>query len=200
MSPYGFLVDTYATERIKTLSVWSHFTDADLAFRPEPRARTPLEQMVHQCVSEDAWMRQMLGIDVDLPPLPEREERLRFLEHYAEASGRRLERLAREPAEWFTEETRFFDVPRSRAWVLTRRIAHSAHHRGQLTAYLRLLGRSLYSTYGPTADTGGLFQQNAPVIYRFDSIETLLAAERAGGAETPALPGPGAAAPTERPG
>ena len=196
MTPYGFLVDTYATERIKTLSVWSHFTDADLAFRPERRARTPLEQMVHQCVSEDAWMRQMLGIDVDLPPLPEREERLRFLEHYAEASGRRLERLAREPADWFAEETRFFEVPRSRAWVLTRRIAHSAHHRGQLTAYLRLLGRSLYSTYGPTADTGGLFQQNAPVIYRFDSIETLLAAERAGGADTPALPGP---APRPRP-
>lgn len=200
MSPYGFLVDTYATERIKTLSVWSHFTDADLAFRPEPRARTPLEQMVHQCVSEDTWMRQMLGIDVGLPPLPEREERLRFLEHYAEASGRRLERLAREPADWFAAETRFFEVPRSRAWVLTRRIAHSAHHRGQLTAYLRLLGRALYSTYGPTADTGGLFQQGAPVIYRYDSIETLLAAARAGDTGTPALPGPGAPPPTERPG
>ena len=91
----------------------------------------------------------------------------RFLEHYAAASGRRLERLAGQTAEWFAGETRFFDVPRSRAWVLTRRIAHSAHHRGQLTAYLRMLGRDLYSTYGPTADTGGLFQQGAPVIYRY---------------------------------
>jgi uncharacterized damage-inducible protein DinB len=200
MSPYDFLVDTYATERIKTLGVWSHFGDTDLAFRPERRARTPLEQMVHQCVSEDTWMRQMLGIDIGLPPLPAREDRLGFLEHYAAASGRRLERLGHEPAEWYAEETRFFDVPRSRAWVLTRRIAHSAHHRGQLTTYLRLLGRSLYSTYGPTADTGGLFQQGAPVIYRFDTIEALLAAERAGDPETPPLPGPGPAPPTERPG
>ena len=142
----------------------------------------------------------MLGIDVGLPALPEREERLRFLEHYAEASGRRLDRLTQEPAEWFAAETRFFDVPRSRAWVLTRRIAYSAHHCGQLTAYLRLLGRPLYSTYGPTADTGGLLQQNAPTIYRYDSIEALLAAERAGDAEAPALPGPGAAPPTECPG
>ena len=39
-------------------------------------------------------MQRMLGIDVGLPPLPEREERLDFLEHYAAASGRRLERLA----------------------------------------------------------------------------------------------------------
>jgi uncharacterized damage-inducible protein DinB len=200
MNAYGFLVETYATERIKTLSVWSHFTDEDLAFRPERRARTPLEQMVHQCLSEDVWMRQMLGIDIGLPPIPAREERLGFLEHYAEASERRLEQLGREPAEWFAGETRFFDVPRSRAWVLTRRIAHSAHRRGQLTTYLRLLGRSLYSTYGPTADTGGLFQQGAPVIYRYDTIEALLAAERAGDPETPVLPGPGSTPPTERPG
>ena len=200
MNPYTFLLDTYATERLKTLSVWSHFDDEDLGFRPEPRARTPLEQIVHQCVSEDAWMQGMLGIDAGLPPLPGREDRLGFLEHYAEASGRRLQRLGAEPAEWFAGATRFFDVTRSRAWVLTRRLAHSAHHRGQLTAYLRLLGRSLHSTYGPTADTGGLFQQGAPVIYRYESVETLLAAARGAGAEPRPLPGPGAAPPTERPG
>ena len=199
MNPYTFLVETYATERLKTLSVWAHFTDADLGFRPEPRARTPLEQMVHQCVSEDIWMRQMLGIDAGLSPLPEREDRLGFLEHYAAASGRRLERLRLMPAEWFGEETRFFDVPRSRAWVLTRRIAHSAHHRGQLTTYLRVLGRDLYSTYGPTADTGGLFQQGAPVVYRYSTLEELLAAARGAAVEPPSLPGPGAAPPTERP-
>lgn len=200
MNPYTFLVETYATERLKTLSVWSQFTDGDLTFRPEPRARTPREHMVHQCVSEDAWMQRMLGLDVGLPQLPAPETRLGFLDHYAEASARRLDRLGSQPPEWFGEETRFFDVPRSRAWVLTRRIAHSAHHRGQLTTYLRLLGRSLYSTYGPTADTGGLAQQGATVIYRYDSVAGLLAAERAGGTELHSLPGPGAAAPTERPG
>ncbi len=200
MHTYAFLVDTYATERLKTLSVWSQFADGDLSFRPEPRARTPLEQMVHQCVSEDGWMQRMLGIDIGLPPLPSREDRLGFLEHYAEASGRRLERLRAEPAEWFAGETQFFDVPRSRAWVLTRRIAHSAHHRGQLTAYLRMLGRDLYSTYGPTADTGGLFQPGAPVIYRYSGLEDLLAAARGDRVETPPLPGPASGAPTERPG
>jgi uncharacterized damage-inducible protein DinB len=198
--PYTFLVDTYATERLKTLSVWSHFTGGDLTFRPEPRARTPREQMVHQCVSEDAWMQRMLGIDAGLPALPAEETKLGFLQHYAEVSGRRLRSLGAQPAEWFEEETRFFDVARSRAWVLTRRIAHSAHHRGQLTTYLRLLGRSLHSTYGPTADTGGLAQQGARVIYRYESVEALLTAEREGEGEARPLPGPGAEPPTERPG
>ncbi len=193
----GFLIETYETERLKTLGVWSQFGDADLGFRPEARARTPLEHMVHQCVSEDAWMTRMLGIDVGWPPLPAHESRLDFLEHYAEASRRRAERLRACPDEWFDEETAFFDVARSRAWVLVRRIAHSVHHRGQLTTYLRLLGRALYSTYGPTADTGGLAASGAKVIYRYPSAEALLEAERAGG-QPVILPGPGAQPPTER--
>jgi len=33
---YDFLVDTYETERLKTLSVWSTFRDDDLPIRPHP--------------------------------------------------------------------------------------------------------------------------------------------------------------------
>jgi uncharacterized damage-inducible protein DinB len=198
MSSYDFLVESYSTERLKTLTAWSQVPDARMAFRPEPRARTPHEHMVHQCVSEENWMKNMLGIAVARPPLPAEETRLRFLEHYASASAERLAALVGKDDAWFAGETRFFDVPRSRAWVLTRRLTHSAHHRGQLTVYLRLWGQALYSTYGPTADTGGLFQHAAPVIYRYESIEDLLESEARGG-ESPALPGPGANSPTERP-
>jgi uncharacterized damage-inducible protein DinB len=197
-SAYEFLADTYDTERLKTLSVWSQFNEADLGFRPAPEARTPLEHMVHQLVSEDGWMQRMLGIVTELPVLPARETGLGFLEHYAMASERRLASLRSKPDAWFVETVSFFDVARSRAWVLTRRIAHSAHHRGQLTVYLRVLGQKLYSTYGPTADTGGLAQQGARVIYRYSSVEALLEAERRGGSR-PDLPGSGAVPPTERP-
>lgn len=199
MHRYQFLLDTYETERLKTLSVWSQFHDGDLRFRPEPRARTPHEQMVHQCISEDTWMKTMLGIDLGEPPLPKSETRLEFLKRYADLSERWLAQLRTKPESWFEEITRFFDVERSRAWVIVRRIAHTAHHRGQLTAYLRMLGRDLYSTYGPTADTSGLFQNKAPVIYRYGSVETLLEGEAQGGVWPP-LPGPGSKSPTERPG
>jgi uncharacterized damage-inducible protein DinB len=196
---FDFLIETYATERLKTLSVWSHFQEADLDLRPAPKARTPREQMVHQCLSEDGWFSQVLGIDVEWPKLPAQESRLGFLEHYAEASDRRLKRLEAMPADWFEAVTTFFAVPRSRAWVLVRRIAHSAHHRGQLTTHLRLLDRPLYSTYGPTADTGGLPANGAVVLYRYASVEQLLEAERGGGSSPP-LPKPGKEPVTERPG
>ena len=198
MTRYDFLIETYRTERLKTLSVWSQVPDDRMSFRPEPRARTPHEQMVHQCVSEDTWMRTMLGIAVSMPPLPSAENRRGFLEHYAAASAERLTQLRQQPDAWFEEETTFFDVRRTRAWVMTRRLTHSAHHRGQLTSCLRLWGQPLYSTYGPTADTGGLFQHHAPVIYRYESVEHLLESEARGG-ENRSLPGPGTHPPTERP-
>jgi len=167
MSTFSFLVETYRTERLKTLGVWLQIPDERMGFRPEPRARTPLEHMVHQCVSEDTWMKNMLGIAASRPALPAHETREAFIEHYGACSAERYGILARQPDDWYGGDAIFFDVKRSRAWVLTRRLTHSAHHRGQLTAYLRLWGQALYSTYGPTADTGGLFQNGARVIYRY---------------------------------
>jgi DinB family len=55
---------------------------------------------------------------------------------------------------WWEMPASFFDTSRSRAWITLRRVTHSAHHRGQQTALLRMLGRDLHSVYGPTADTG----------------------------------------------
>ncbi|MGA2357190.1 MAG: DinB family protein, partial [Terriglobales bacterium] len=132
---YDFLVETYATERIKVISVWTEFRDEDLPARPrpdDPRGRSVHEQMVHQCVSEDLWFRTMLGIDVEAPPLPKQEARLQFMKQYAQDSGKRLAQLEAKQEDWWEGLTNFFSVRRSRAWVMTRRIAHTSHHRGQL--------------------------------------------------------------------
>jgi uncharacterized damage-inducible protein DinB len=199
---YDFLIETYETERIKVISTWSEFRDVDLPVRPradDRRGRSVLEQMVHQCVSEDLWFRNMLGIDVGAPPLPAREARLGFLERYAQDSAKRLDVLRAKEESWFEGEAKFFDVARSRAWVLTRRIAHTAHHRGQQIAMLRMLGHDLHSNYGPTADTGGLMQNHAPTIYAYSSLEALLEGESTAAGNKAKLPGPGEKPVTERP-
>lgn len=198
---YDFLVETYATERIKVVSVWSEFHDGDLPFRPnakDPRGRSVHEQMVHQCVSENLWFKNMLGIEVTASPLPSPETRLGFIQRYAEDSGKRLAALESKDDAWFEGETTFFNVKRSRAWVMVRRIAHTSHHRGQQMAMLRMLGRDLHSNYGPTADTGGLMQNQAPTIYAYSDINALLQAEPSGGKKT-SLPGGGGKPVTERP-
>jgi uncharacterized damage-inducible protein DinB len=198
---YDFLIEAYETERVKVVSVWSEFKDEDLHVRPrndDPRGRSVREQMVHQCVSEDIWFRTILGIDVNAPPLPIPETRLEFIKRYAEDSGKRLAALREKSEPWWEEETDFFDVRRSRTWVMTRRLTHTAHHRGQQMAMLRMLGRDLHSNYGPTADTGGLMQNRAPTIYAYSSLDSLLEGESMGSAKA-ALPGSGGKPVTERP-
>jgi uncharacterized damage-inducible protein DinB len=198
---YSFLVETYGTERVKVASVWSEFRDEEMEFRPrvdDPRGRSVSEQMVHQCVSEDFWFRTMLKIDVGAPPLPNEETRAGFIRRYLEDSGKRLGELGRKEEKWWEAETSFFDVSRSMAWVVTRRIAHTAHHRGQQMAMLRMLGHELHSNYGPTADTGGLMQNHAPTIYAYESVERLLEDLEKGEGKA-RLRGGGGKAVTERP-
>jgi len=198
---YDFLVSTYGTERLKVLSVWSMFRDEDLEFRPHPvdtRGRSVREHMVHQCLSEDLWFRSILGIDPGAPPLPDKETRIAFIQRYATDSAQRLQKLSAQDQGWWQEEVPFFDTRRSRAWIMVRRIAHTAHHRGQQTALLRMLNREIHSTYGPTADTGGLPRNDAPTIYAYPDEDSLMQGELSGGRKTP-LPGPGTETVTERP-
>jgi len=195
-SRYQFLTESYETEILKVLSVWSSFQDDDLSVRPHPsdkRGRSVREHMVHQCMSEDGWFKNMFGIDAG-KPLPESESREGFIRHYAEAATSRLSVLQSREDRWWEEEVSFFGVPRSRAWIMVRRIAHTSHHRGQQMALLRMLNREVYSNYGPTADTGGLAANQASVVYPYRDLSSLLKA----GPKNP-LPGMGSKPVSERP-
>jgi uncharacterized damage-inducible protein DinB len=177
------------------------FADADLDVRPHPnlaRDRTAREHMVHQCMSEDKWFSTMFGIDVGAPPRTGPETRLAFIQRYAEDSEQRLAHLSGKDAAWWDANVAFFDTTRLRAWIMVRRIAHTAHHRAEQTTLLRLLGRQVHSVYGPSIDTGGLPVNNAPTIYAYPDIASLIEGERQGGRKAP-LPGPGSRPSTERP-
>ena len=153
-STYGFLLDTYETEILKIAGIWAAFPDSAMDFRPSPRSRSVIEQFEHQVQSEGRWMTSMLGIDTGEPNPVERSKR-GYIEKYRSDATRRLEILRTKSDPWWRETANFFDVVRSRAWIMTRRINHSTHHRGQLIIYLRVLGYPVPSVYGPTADTGG---------------------------------------------
>lgn len=196
-SRYQFLVDTYETEILKVLSVWSSFLDEDMQKRPHPtdkRGRSVHEHMVHQSMSEDAWFRNMFGIDVGSTPLPSVETRSGFIQRYAELARKRLDELRTRNDEWWEESVKFFDVSRSRAWIMVRRIAHTSHHRGQQMTMLRVLNREVFSNYGPTADTGGLMANQASVVYAYPDLDSIL-----DGKDKAHLPGSGLKPVSERP-
>jgi len=152
---YDFLLDTYETEIMKTAGIWACFPEDRLNWRPHPKSRTIIEQFEHQVQSEGRWMTAMLGIETG-DPEPEERTKEAFIEKYRADARRRLDILLDKPDDWWQARTAFFDVQRSRAWIMLRRITHSAHHRAQLLVYLRLLDIPVPSIYGPTADTGGV--------------------------------------------
>jgi hypothetical protein len=127
-----------------------------------------MEQMTHQCISEDNWFKKFFGIDVGAPPLPGTKTRAGFIRQYWEDSHKRLGALRSKDDAFWEQEVKFFDTPRSRAWVMVRRVAHTAHHRGQQMAMLRMLNRDIHSNYGPTADTG------EKAVYAYPDFATLL--------------------------
>ncbi len=157
---YGFLLDTYETEILKIVTIWSAFPESKMDFRPAAKSRSVIEQYEHQVQSEGRWMKVMLGLDTG-DPNPAQRSKQGFIEKYRSDAEKRLAMLGEKPESWWEEPATFFDVTRSKAWIMTRRMTHSSHHRGQLIVYLRLLDIKVPSVYGPTADTDG------QVIYSF---------------------------------
>lgn len=149
------ILDTYASETNKVASVWAHFHDADLPWRPHSRASSVGDILKHQLLSERRFFAEFLSLPEPAPTdiLPvaagsAADYRTRLIE----LARPRLLVLAGCAVPWWLEEVPFFDVRRERIWVFWRRVLHTAHHRTQLTTYLRLLGRAVPPTYGPTAD------------------------------------------------
>lgn len=148
------LADTYASEINKVASVWREFDGADLGYRPHDRSSTVEEILKHQLLSERRFFGEFLGLAE--PPAPDVLPPAGSLRAYTERLGAlarpRLDALASREDGWWLERVPFFDVERERIWIFWRRVLHTAHHRTQLTVYLRLLGRRVPPVYGPTAD------------------------------------------------
>lgn len=148
------MLATYASETNKVVSVWRDFEDDDLPYRPHERSSTVGEILRHQLLSERRFFGEFLGTPepaaVDV--LPSDPTFAACAKRMAELAVPRLAFLAAQPDTWWLARVPFFDVERERVWIFWRRVLHTAHHRTQLTVYLRLLDRPVPPTYGPTAD------------------------------------------------
>jgi uncharacterized damage-inducible protein DinB len=151
---FQHMLDTYASETNKFISTWREFTPADMPFRPHPASSTVDDIIKHQLLSERRFFGEFLGLPE--PPaaevLPEQQTIDAYSERMRQLALPRLSFLAGKDEDWWLALAPFFDVERQRIWIFWRRVLHTAHHRTQLTVYLRLLGKSVPSTYGPTAD------------------------------------------------
>lgn len=116
---FQHLVDVYAAETNKVISVWKEFSPEEMAFRPHPRSSTVLEIMQHQLLSERRFFGEFLGL--------------------AEPPAARILPQGQTPED-FADRMRRLALPRLGLLAAGSEV------------YLRLLGRKVPPTYGPTAD------------------------------------------------
>lgn len=151
---FQHLLDTYASETNKVVTVWHCFTPEDLDFRPHEKSTTVRDILKHQLLSERRFFGEFIGTPE--PPanevLPASLDVRSCSERLVELAQPRLHFFAGQTAKWWMEHVSFFGEPRERIWVFWRRVLHTAHHRTQLTVYLRMLNKPVPSVYGPTAD------------------------------------------------
>ncbi|MGH9325324.1 MAG: DinB family protein [Terriglobia bacterium] len=151
---FQHLLDTYGSETNKVISVWREFQMGELSFRPHPRSSSVIDVMKHQLLSERRFFGEFLGSPEPSPAevLPQSSSPEAYAQRMLELALPRLSYFAPKTEPWWLEVVPFFDVRRQRIWIFWRRVLHTAHHRTQLTVCLRLLGRKVPATYGPTAD------------------------------------------------
>ncbi len=151
---FQHLLDTYVSETQKTASTWRKFSADEMSYRPHPKSATVADILRHQLLSERRFFGEFLGIPELLPSeiIPEIFTPESCAKRLTQLAARRMDFLAFQDEKWWLERVVFFDVTRERIWIFWRRVLHSAHHRTQLTVYLRLLEKPVPSTYGPTAD------------------------------------------------
>ena len=151
---FQHLLTIYASETNKVVSVWQEFSADDLSFRPHPSSSAVQDIFKHQLLSERRFFGEFLGLPE--PPaaevLPENQTPEGYVQRMTQLALPRLSFLAARDESWWSAVVPFFDVERERIWIFWRRVLHTAHHRTQLTVYLRLLEKRVPVTYGPTAD------------------------------------------------
>ena len=144
------VVDTYASEVNKVYATWAQFSESEMDYRPHPKSSTVRDIMKHELLSQRRFFAEFLSAPE--PPANEVLTASGYGERLVEMARPRLQFLASRQESWWLAPARFFDVDRERIWIFWRRILHTAHHRTQLTVYLRLLNKTVPPVYGPTAD------------------------------------------------
>jgi uncharacterized damage-inducible protein DinB len=162
MATRDSLLAEFDHEMAATRRVLRCVPDARLAWKPHDRSRS-LGALAAHLARIPVWALQIVetdGVDLDVVVVSEKEPAScgSLLSAFEEDASRVRRALDRSDAElqapWRLARggQEMFRMPRVAA-IRSFVLGHVAHHRGQLTVYLRLNDIPVPPLYGPTADS-----------------------------------------------
>lgn len=152
-----FLLDNFEYEIATTERVFEAVPADRQDYRPDAVSRSAIDLLRHITL-EDEWLLQSVAAGSFLP-LPDDSPACGIM-NAAEAIAEYRRRVPRAIAtvrdmsgEGLMTDMALGEMKMPAIQVLSMTLRHTAHHRGQLTAYLRSMGAKVPGVYGPSADT-----------------------------------------------
>ena len=154
---FQHVVQIYASETNKTVSMWRGISEDTLDFKPHEKTNSIRTILIHQLLSERRFFAQFIGTEEppveESQPLGEQPHVQAYIDKYLWLAKNRLPQLANGTTSWWMENRPFFGgLQRQRIWVFWRRVLHTCHHRTQVQTWLRLAGQHVPAIYGPSGD------------------------------------------------
>ena len=158
MSNREFFATLLAAEKQRFARVLAAVPEGDLDWRPAPKSRTARELVSH-LIAHDQDLEELIAtgtcnhrLEVPFGSIAEAVAIYERANDAAVAAARRAsDEEWKSPGKFVVMGNTIYELPRQQlAWVL---FLDAVHHRGQLSTYLRPMGGSVPSIYGPSADT-----------------------------------------------
>ena len=153
-----FLLATLETEIPVTTRVFAAVPDDKLDYSPDNVSKTALG-LIRHILLEDEWILNAVA-DGRFGPLPDQSDACGIMKPadaiaaYPERIAAAMARIRALSPEALTREVDLMGAIQMPAvQFLSLTVRHSAHHRGQLSSYLRAMGSKVPAIYGPSADT-----------------------------------------------
>jgi uncharacterized damage-inducible protein DinB len=153
-----FLLATLESEIRATTGVFGAVPAGKLSYCPDPRSKSALALLRHITL-EDEWFLNAVA-DGEFTPVPDDSDACAVMTpddaiaRYRERIPAAIARVRALSGEDLVREVDLMGMIRMPAVnFLSLMLRHSAHHRGQLSAYLRPMGAKVPPIYGPSADT-----------------------------------------------
>jgi uncharacterized damage-inducible protein DinB len=149
---FDFLYPTLQHEHATTLKVLEAVPNQNLDYAPSERCTPALRLAEHIAQAELRFAQLVLEGAMPSTPLAEHTSPQSVVDFYKNEVKPLIDKLPSLTPEQLARTVKFYMWDMPAVQVLQIFIQHSAHHRGQLSAYLRPMGAKVPGIYGPSAD------------------------------------------------
>jgi uncharacterized damage-inducible protein DinB len=151
------LLGVLTIESRKTKSVIAAVPNRNLDYGPDPHAKTANELLRHIAATDNFYLRSVID-GVFVPGTVTIPESIRspveVAEWYEHTYANNFEALSKLPSDNLVKVLDYRGLLQAPAYTFIQRgLAHTIHHRGQLSTYLRPMGSRVPAIYGESYDS-----------------------------------------------